>query len=117
MARISGSFHRLGRRRHHGEAAARAGLAGEIDGQRGGVDARQPLAHRHLLTEDIDHPCARVFAIALVALDVNLLFVAEGGIEARPVHTGGGAEIVERGRGIARLRNASIALARAASGS
>ena len=51
------------------------------------------------VAEDVDHRGARVVAIALVALDVELALVAERAVEARPVHAGGGAEIVERGRG------------------
>ena len=90
---------RFGARRHHREAAARAGLAGEIDVERHRVDARQPLADRHFVPEDLLHRRARIGAIARIALDIELALVAEGAIKARPVHAGGDAEIVERGRG------------------
>ena len=53
----------------------------------------------NLVAENFMHRRARVVAIALIALDVELALVAERAIEARPVHAGGGAEIVERGRG------------------
>ena len=89
---------RFGCRRHHREAAARA-FAFQIDVERDRKDALQPFADRHLLAENLDHRRARVLAVALIALDVELALVAERAIEARTVHAGGGAEIVQRGRG------------------
>src|SRR6185312_2561058 len=85
------------RRRHHREAAART-FAGEIDVERDRVDALQAFADRHLIAKDIDHQSARVVAVALIALDVELALVAEGAIEARPVHAGRSAQVIERGR-------------------
>ena len=88
--------HRFRRRRHHREAAARTGLAGEINIERHRVDALQPFADRQLVPENVDHRRARIGAIARIALDVEFALVAERAVEARPVHAGGGAEIVER---------------------
>ena len=47
-----GIGHRLGGRRHHREAAARTGFAGEIDVERHRIDALQPLADRQLVAEN-----------------------------------------------------------------
>ncbi len=64
--------HRLGGRRHHREAAARAGFARQIDVQRDRIDALQPLSQRQLSSRKmLDHRGARLVAIALVALDVE----------------------------------------------
>jgi hypothetical protein len=57
------------------------------------------LADRLLVLENVDHRRGGVGAVALVGLDVELALVAESPVKARPVHAGGGAEIVERGRG------------------
>ena len=109
--------HRFRCRRHHREAAARAGVAGQIDIERHGEDALQPFPDRQFVPENIDHRRAGVVAIALVALDVEFALVAECTIEARPVHAGGRAEIVERGSGetvlakqIERLRQCDLGL-------
>src|SRR6202012_4640494 len=63
------------------------------------INALQPFADRHLLAKNLDHRRARVVAIALIALDVELALVAERAIEAWTIHAGGNAEIVQRGRG------------------
>ena len=75
----------------------------KIDIERHREDALQPFADRQFVPENVDHRGAGVGAVALVALDVELALVAERAIEARPVHAGGGAEIVERGGGEAVL--------------
>jgi hypothetical protein len=72
---------RFGARGHHREAAARAGLAGEIDIERDRIDAREPFADRHLVPENLLRRCARIGAVARIALDVELALVAEGAIE------------------------------------
>ena len=46
--------HRFRRRRHHREAAARAGLAGQIDVERHRIDALQPFADRQFVPENLD---------------------------------------------------------------
>src|SRR5712691_1457596 len=94
-----GIGHSLRRRRHHGEATARARVAGEIDIERHRKDALQPPSDRQFVSEDVDHRRARVGAVARIALDVELALVAERAVKARPVHAGGGAEVVERGGG------------------
>src|SRR5262249_30434416 len=71
----------------------------EIDVERDRVDALEPLADRHLLAKNFEHRRTRVVAIALVALDIELALVAKRAIEARTIHAGGGAEIVQRGCG------------------
>ena len=90
--------HRFRCRRHDREAAAWSGLTGQIDIERHRIDAFEPFADRHRALENIGHHCTRIGAIALVALDIELPLVTERAVEARPVHTGGGAEIIERGR-------------------
>ena len=55
------------------------------------------------MPENFQHRRARVVAIALIALDVELALVAERAVETRTVHAGGDAEIVQRGRGEAAL--------------
>ena len=74
-----------------------------INIERHRIDALQPFADRQFVPENVDHRRARIGAIALIALDIELALVAERAVEARPVHAGGGAEIVERGRGKAIL--------------
>src|SRR6185369_13553084 len=83
---------------HHREAAARTGFAGQIDVERHRIDPLQPPADRQLFAEDVAHGGTRILAVAAVALDEQLALVAERAIEARPVHAGGGREIVQRGR-------------------
>src|SRR6202035_5799228 len=63
------------------------------------VDALQPFADRQFFAKNIEHRRPRIGAIARIALDIELALVAERAVKARPVHAGGGAEVVERGRG------------------
>jgi hypothetical protein len=90
--------HGLGGCGHHREAAARTGFAGQIDVERHRIDPLQALSDRQLAAEDVAHRGTRVVAIAPVALDEQLALVAERPIEARPVHAGGGTEVVQRRR-------------------
>ena len=107
-------------RRHHGKTAARAGVAGEINVQRHREDALQPFFDRQFGAENVGHRRAGVGAVALVTLDVEFALVAERAVQARPVHAGGGREVVERGRGeavlaeqVERLRQRHLRLIRA----
>ena len=76
----------------------RGRVAGQIDVERDGIDAREALADRQFVAKNAGHRSPRILAIALVALDEELALVAERPVKARPVHAGGGREIVERGR-------------------
>src|SRR3974390_2671576 len=90
--------HRFRRRSHHREATARPGFTGEIDVERYRIDSLKPLADRHFTAKNIDHGSTRIVTITLVAPDVEFALVAERAVEARTIHPGGGAEIVERSR-------------------
>src|SRR5215468_7977145 len=96
--RIADRFCRRGADR---EAAARAILAAEIAGQSLAVQAPQHLAQRPIVSERFFHREVAEFPVAPERGEVELALVTERAIEARPIHAGRCAQIVERSRGIA----------------
>src|SRR5215475_14280945 len=92
---------RFCRRRADRKAAARAILAAEIAGQSLAIQAPQHLAQRPIVGERFFHRDVAEFPVAPERGEVELALVTERAIEARPIHAGRCAQIVERGRGIA----------------
>src|SRR5262249_39965289 len=92
---------RFCRRRADRKAAARAILAAEIAGQSLAIQAPQRLAQRPIVGKRFVHRDVAKFPVAPERGEVELALVTERAIEARPIHAGRCAQIVERGRGIA----------------
>src|SRR5262249_25452295 len=92
---------RFCRRRADRKAAARAILAAEIAGQSLAIQAPQHLAQRPIVGERFFHREVAEFPVAPERGEVELALVTERAIEARPIHAGRCAQIVERGRCVA----------------
>src|SRR5262249_9980164 len=92
---------RFCRRRADRKAATRAILAAEIAGQSLAIQAPQRLAQRPIVGERFFHRDVAEFPVAPERGEVEFALVAERAIEARPIHAGRRAQIVERGRGVA----------------
>src|SRR5581483_4516289 len=94
---------RFGKRGADKEASARRPFARQIYRERGAIDTAQRLAQREVGGERLLHAVARDPAVAIEQGAVEGGLVAEGRVQARPVHPGGGGEVVEGGCGIAGL--------------
>src|SRR5215467_11063963 len=92
---------RFCRRHADRKAAARAILAAEIAGQSLAIQAPQHLAQRPIGGERFFHRDVAEFPVAPERGEIELALVAERAIEARPIHAGRCAQIVERGRCVA----------------
>ena len=82
----------------HRETPARPRFARGIEVERGDEDAAQFFAHRRLGEQQRAKGLAHFRPIARIGLNIERLLVAERGVEARPVHAGRRAQIVERSR-------------------
>ena len=63
------------------------------------VDLAEALFDRARPAQDRLETFDALFAVEAQGCDVELLLVAERGVEARPVEAGGGGQLVERGGG------------------
>ena len=92
---------RLRRRGADYKAAARPPVAMKIDRERRLVDPPKRLAQSSAARERVLH--GRPGAITFDCFQVDRLLVTEGCVEARPVHSGRGADVIERCRRVAAI--------------
>src|SRR4029077_11543448 len=79
--------------------AARPVRRRRIEIDRGLVDLAEALLARARSAQDRLEAVDAAGAVEAQGRDVELLLVAEGGVEARPVEARGGGQLVERGGG------------------
>src|SRR4029079_14834738 len=94
---------RFGCRRADGKAATAACTAWEIEVESLLVDSDQRFRQRALGAKGVAHQAAAERPVLVESLEIERALVAECRIEARPIHAGRRAQIIERCSGISAL--------------
>src|SRR5262249_55132943 len=97
---------RFRRRRADGEAPSRAGSSRQVARQSQAIDPLKRLAQRPVIGKRLPHRGTTVLPVMTEGAEIEIVLVAERPVEARSIHAGRLAQVIERGSGITGLPEA-----------
>src|SRR5262245_7633592 len=97
---------RFRRRRADGEAPSRTGSSRQVARQSQAIDPLKRLAQRPVIGKRLRHGGTTELPVMRERAEIEIMLVAERPVEARSIHAGRLAQVIERGSGIAGLPEA-----------